>query len=211
MRRINYKFAVIAFIVVTLLQILTFFRIQGNDAYDAYLSGKYYFLAHATTVKEELTNDNALRLASLDYSNPRNLLMVNEWDVYAYGPHGGYCTVVYGEDVITNFPVSRLRFRSELERRIFDDTEKLTREEYDEYVRILADRNDVSAVSDPKMLKESVLSTGRTQFLLIVIIFSVVMAVVLYFVREDTDVFNLCLIIWAGLCILWDVISYYII
>ena len=92
------------------------YYLSKHDSYNRYLEGEYYFIYNAETYvpgdpNYMITPDDPMFYA--DYSNPRNMLMINSLDCMVYNPHDGYCTVLYGDNVIEDFPLSHIRISSE--------------------------------------------------------------------------------------------------
>ena len=109
-------------IIIISLLIQTFFYLfvildGSGSTYDKYESGEYFLRARAYTTDFELTNDNALQYSELDMSDPKNMLLcTSNAEVFASNPKGPYCTVVYGENTINDFPLSRLKFKTDYDR-----------------------------------------------------------------------------------------------
>lgn len=198
--------AAYAIIIISLL-IQTFFYLfvitgGSGSTYDQYASGEYYFRARAYTTDFELTNDNYEQYADLDMSDPKNVLLcTSNADVFASDPKGPYCTVIYGENTINDFPLSRLKFKTDYDRDIFNG-KKYTREEYDALIELIStDPSMKDMVSDEKMLPGSVDLT----FPMTVFIASAAMCILLFVCRDDEMLTEIIIVVWVLLSILWDI------
>lgn len=198
--------AAYAIIIISLL-IQTFFYLfvitgGSGSTYDQYASGEYYFRARAYTTDFELTNDNYEQYADLDMSDPKNVLLcTSNADVFASDPKGPYCTVIYGENTINDFPLSRLKFKTDYDRDIFNG-KKYTKEEYDALIEVISkDPSMKDMLSDGKMLPGSVDLT----FPITVLIASATMCILLFVCRDDETLTEIIIIVWILLSILWDI------
>ena len=194
-------------IIIISLLIQAFFYMfvitgDSGSTYDKYESGEYYLRARAYTTDFELTNDNALQYSELDMSDPKNVLLcTSNADVFASDPKGPYCTVIYGENTINDFPLSRLKFKTDYDRDIFNG-KKYTREEYDALMEVISkDPSMKDMLSDENMLP------GKPDiiFPLVVLGASVVFCILLYVGREDEMFSEIILVAWVLLSILWDI------
>ena len=185
-------------IIIISLLIQTFFYLfvitgDSGSTYDKYESGEYYLRARAYTTDFELTNDNALQYSELDMSDPKNMLLcTSNAEVFASDPKGPYCTVVYGENTINDFPLSRLKFNGK----------KYTREEYDALMEVISkDPSMKDMLSDENMLP------GKPDiiFPLVVLGASVVFCILLYVGREDEMLTQIFIVAWVLLSIFWDI------
>ena len=174
-------------IIIISLLIQTFFYLfvildGSGSTYDKYESGEFFLRARAYTTDFELTNDNALQYSELDMSDPKNMLLcTSNAEVFASNPKGPYCTVVYGENTINDFPLSRLKFKTDYDRDIFNG-KKYTREEYDALMEVI---RKVPSMKD--MLSDENMLPGKPDivFPLVVLGASVVFCILLYVGRED--------------------------
>lgn len=194
-------------IIIISLLIQTFFYLfvitgDSGSTYDKYESGEYYLRARAYTTDFELTNDNALQYSELDMSDPKNMLLcTSNAEVFASDPKGPYCTVVYGENTINDFPLSRLKFKTDYDRDIFNG-KKYTREEYDALMEVISkDPSMKDMLSDENMLP------GKPDiiFPLVVLGASVVFCILLYVGREDEMLTQIFIVAWVLLSIFWDI------
>ena len=194
-------------IIIISLLIQTFFYLfvivgEPGSTYDQYASGEYYLRARAYTTDFELTNDNALQYSELDMSDPKNMLLcTSNAEVFASDPKGPYCTVVYGENTINDFPLSRLKFKTDYDRDIFNG-KKYTREEYDALMEVISkDPSMKDMLSDENMLP------GKPDivFPLVVLGASVVFCILLYVGREDEMLTQIFIVAWVLLSIFWDI------
>ena len=194
-------------IIIISLLIQAFFYMfvitgDSGSTFDKYESGEYYLRARAYTTDFELTNDNALEYSELDMSDPKNMLLcTSNAEVFASDPKGPYCTVVYGENTINDFPLSRLKFKTDYDRAIFNG-KKYTREEYDALMEVISkDPSMKDMLSDENMLP------GKPDiiFPLGVLGASVVFCILLYVGREDEMFSEIILVAWVLLSIFWDI------
>ena len=194
-------------IIIISLLIQTFFYLfvildGSGSTYDKYESGEYFLRARAYTTDFELTNDNALQYSELDMSDPKNMLLcTSNAEVFASDPKGPYCTVVYGENTINDFPLSRLKFKTDYDRDIFNG-KKYTREEYDALMEVISkDPSMKDMLSDENMLP------GKPDiiFPLVVLGASVVFCILLYVGREDEMLTQIFIVAWVLLSIFWDI------
>ena len=124
----------IGFIALNLIFAIGDYFYSKRDSYNKYKSGEYFFRARATTVPTSQDDWWTPEAQARDYSDSKNVLMSSSnATVYAYDPDGAFCTVLYGDKVIENFPISRLTIEKE-DLRDFYGTEKYS---YKEYIRIL--------------------------------------------------------------------------
>ena len=180
-----------------------------HDSYDKYVSGEYYFIYNADTYVPGDPNymptpDDPMFYA--DYSNPRNLLMISSQSVWVYNPHDYYCTVIYGEDEITDFPLGHIRIADELSP-YFYGRKHFTYEEYIDLVGSIQKdsqtmRLGVKAMKNYKsILPYTILMCFFDVLLLVVIAITRNM----FFSRDITDV---VLFVMAVYSILFNVITY---
>ena len=205
--KINKKVFAVIFIAATLLRLAVYFFMQssdGSDSYDKYLSGEYFFRAQARTVLNADTLDT-----SLDLSDPKVFLSLqNGAKVYAFDPKGDYCTVVNGKDVITDYPISKLVFDTDEEKKIFYGTLKYSKEEYEKRLKSL--KEDSPVLSDPSMIEENRSGGFRKLFLVSVLASCVVMAFLLFISAGRDGDFSVLIAVWTILCILWNIVSLFV-
>ena len=104
----------IAFIALNLIFAIGDYFYSKRDSYNKYKSGEYFFRARATTVPTSQDDWWTPEAQARDYSDSKNVLMSSSnAAVYAYDPNGAFCTVLYGDKVIENFPISRLNIEKE--------------------------------------------------------------------------------------------------
>jgi len=196
----NFKKAHIVVVIVLIMQMIFYgFTAMDTSTYGKYASGEYYFRARAKTTQPD---DSLLFDTTLDMSQTKNILLLSSGaEVYAYNPHGPYCTVEYGDEVVQDFPLTRLKFLTDDDKDVFNG-KKYTEEEYNALIeRMLADPSMQDMLSDKAMIP----SKSNYSFPLIVILVSVTMAVVLYLVREDGITKEIILTVWVLLSILFDI------
>ncbi len=201
-----YAIVIISLVIQTFFYLFVIMDASGST-YDQYASGEYYFRARAYTTEFELTNDNYEQYMNLDMSDPKNMLLcTSNAEVFASDPKGPNCTVIYGENTINNFPLYRLKFKTDYDREIFNG-KKYTKEEYDALIEVISkDPSMKNMLSDEKMIPGS---TDIT-FPLVVLGASVVIGILLFFTREDEMLTEILIIIWILLSIFWDICSVYI-
>ena len=176
-----------------------------NSSYEKYLSGEYYFIYDARTFVPGdpnyiMTPDDPMFYA--DYSDPRNMLMINSLDCKVYNAHDGVCTVLYGESVIEDFPLARIKVSDE-DSAYFYGTKQYT---YEEYIAKLdnAAKDQLSSrymASYKSLFKSTLVITG----------FDVLIFAVLFLIRshDDGTVTDIILLAGAGCSILFDVVLFY--
>lgn len=207
MAKIDKKAFAILFIAATVLRIAVYLFmpwVKGPDAYDKYLSGEYYFRAEALTIATADPLDT-----SVDVSDPKAFLSLqNGVKVYAYDPQGDYCTVISGDNVIRDYPISSLRFATDEDMKIFYGTLKYSREEYEKRIKQLS--KDSPVLSDPAMLDKDQSGGPGSLFLFSVLGSCVVMAFLLFITRGRDGAVNVLIPVWTILCIIWNIISVFV-
>ena len=128
----KFKLISITFIVMCLIVSVSDYFLVKNQSYEKYLSGEHYFLYDAVTSvpgdpNYMVTPDDPMFYA--DYSDPRNMLLINALDVLAYNPRDGFCTVIYGSTKIPDFPLNHITVSSE-DYNYFYGNSQYTYEEY---------------------------------------------------------------------------------
>ncbi|MBR4430669.1 MAG: hypothetical protein IKS75_05170, partial [Clostridiales bacterium] len=133
----------------------------------------------------------------------KNILLLSSGaEVYAYNPHGPYCTVDYGEDTVQDFPLGRLKFLTEDDKDVFNG-KQYTKEEYDALIdKISGDSSMRKMLSDEKMIP----GKSSTSYPLLVLLMSATAAVVYCFSREDSFTGEIVLVFWVLLSILMDIL-----
>ena len=130
-----------------------------RTSYNKYLSGEYYFRVQAKVLAASNADDwmesveGFEAVSNIDYTIPKNrLLYLNAGStVYAYGPHDGLCTVLFGKEVIEDIPISNLQFEKD-DAAYFYGTKKYTYKEYIDLLKGLTDKQEKSdRLSDRKM------------------------------------------------------------
>ena len=184
-----------------------------RDSYNRYVSGEYYFRYHAKTTEapDAFEAYAANPDAPLpDYSDPRVVLLGStNAKVYAYGPHDGVCTVIYGDHVFDDFPLYRLYFEDEEESKLFYGTKTYTYEEYIDVVNNLTkDQLNSDYVSDKAMANYN----NVKDFLFILIGVDVLFGIIFFALikSELEDKIDLLLIVAALYSIFWEVITFFI-
>ena len=151
------KIAIIIIISSVIFSISDYFYTM-RDSYNKYLEGEYFFRYKATTVLvmdqdawfESI--ENFEKVSAMDFSDTKTMLLYGgEQEVYASGPHDGVCTVIYGSQIVDDFPVRNLRFEGD-DADYFFGKKQLTYEEYIDYVKSLSpDELKSDRVSSEKM------------------------------------------------------------
>ena len=182
-----------------------------RDSYNKYVSGEYFFRYRAKTTEapddweEYFDPENPKPMP--DYTDPKEMLLrTTNVGVYAYAPHDGVCTVIYGDNVIEDFPVSRLYFDSEEDEKLFKGTKQYTYDEYIEFVNGLTE----------DQLKSNYVSTKKVanyndvrDFMFILIGVDVFFGIILFVVKRSglEDKETLVLLGAALYSIFWEVIT----
>lgn len=204
-----------AFIIISLVFSVSDYFYTMHASYNKYLEGEYFFRYKATTILAMDQDawfdsvENFEYVSSLDFSDPKIMLLYGgEMEVYAYGPHDGVCTVLYGSQTIDDFPVSNLRF-ADGEFDYFSGTKQLTYDEYIEYVKSLTpDQLESKMVSSNKIA--SFKGVERNIFILLGVEGTIL---VLLFIFRKTDlgrVYDILLILGALYGIVFESASAYI-
>ena len=125
-----------------------------RKSYNKYLSGEYFFREKAHTV-ETVSDEDLLYEAAFtnkDYSDPKEILFHSSGaSVYACDPHDRSCTVFYGDNVISDFPLYAIKIDNE-DTGYFYGTKKYTFKEYTDLLKDLSeDQLESPMVSDKKM------------------------------------------------------------
>ena len=200
----KFKRAYVVIVIGLILQMLFYAFMIGDDSafstYDKYASGEYYFLARAKTTQPD---DSLLYDTTIDTSKTKNILLLSSGaEVIAYNMHGPYCTVVYGDEVVEDFPYYRLKFLTDDDKDIFFG-KTYTEEEYNALLKkIMDDPSMEKMLSDKKMLP------GKKDFIfpVVVVVYSLAMAIALFLLRDDSMWSEIILTIWVLLSILFDII-----
>lgn len=140
-------------IVLSLIFAVSDYFFAMHDSYNKYVDGEYFFREKAKTV--DTHNDTwwaTAQAQNADYSDPKTLLLSTDGAVvYAANPHNGYCTVIDGDNVIEDFPLSNLKFDNE-DMGYFYGTKKYTYEEYIDIVKGMSKEElESSRVSNKEM------------------------------------------------------------
>lgn len=126
-----------------------------RSSYNKYLSGEYFFREKAYTIQSG-DPDAWLYEAAFtqkDYSDPKEVLLhSSDVTVYVCDPKDGACTVIYGENEISDFPLYALKLDSE-DTGYFYGTKQYTFKEYIDYLKSLSgEQVDSPMVSDRDMV-----------------------------------------------------------
>lgn len=202
-----YSVFIVGLVMHVFLNFFAFTSPAGGSDYDKYLSGEYYFRARAILTAPQ--DPNLQFNTELDYSDPKNLLLVNSgWELIAYDPHGPSCTVEYGDDVIEDFPINRLRFVSRADSDVFYG-KVLTREQYDAHINEIAeDPSQRKALSTERMLSSGKNSSIGT-LLLALMMTTVIPAGIMFILRDNEYLSGMIAIVWVVLCVVYDAILFH--
>ena len=204
----------IAFVIIitSLIFSISDYFFTKRDSYNKYLEGEYYFRYRATTIlamDQDAWYDsveNHEKISSVDFSDTKNLLLYGgEYEVYAYGPHDGVCTVIYGSRTVEDFPANNLRFEGD-DAEYFYGRKQLTYEEYIDYVKNLS----------PDELKSDRFSSNKMASFNVVLEFTIILAgaiaiiCLLLFIlhRYEQDLwFDIVLVVGTLYCIFFEIIT----
>lgn len=204
----------IAFIVIISSVVFSisdyFYTMQ--DSYNKYLDGEYFFRYKATTklaMDQDawMTSlDNFEYVSSMDFSDTKTMLLYGgESDVYACNPHDGVCTVIYGSQVVDDFPVTNLQFSGDDEA-YFNGTKQLTYDEYIDYVKNLSeDQLNSDLVSSNKVASFN----GVLKFTFILIGVEAAVGILLFILHKNEQdmLFDIVLVVGALYCIFFEIVT----
>ena len=211
-RYMRKRIIMIIIILIGLLGSITDYVISKHDSYNRYLDGEYYFIYDASTFVPGdpdyiITPDDPMFYA--DYSNPRNILMISSMDVDVYDYHDGFCTVLYGENVIEDFPASRIRLSDE-DSPYFYGTKQYT---YEEYISKL-DSFSRKEISRTRQVSDKHMFDYRKIFpftIMIALTDVLILAIAFIFRNSGEDfIINIILFAGAGLNIFFNIITWYV-
>ncbi|MBO6192546.1 MAG: hypothetical protein J6O00_00020 [Clostridiales bacterium] len=206
------KIIMVVIILIGMIGSISDYVFSKHDAYNRYLEGEYYFIYEGTSFvpgdpNRIITPDDPMFYA--DYSDPRNMLMISSLDIEVYNYHDGFCTVLYGENVIEEFPAARVRISDE-DTPYFYGTKQYT---YEEFISKLDSfsRKEISRtrqVSDKhmfdyrKILPYTIIITGA----------DILILAIAFFFRNSGEEFiiNIMLFAGAGLNILFNIITWFV-
>ncbi|MBO4242913.1 MAG: hypothetical protein J5883_06510 [Clostridiales bacterium] len=201
------EFAII-FIVLSMIYMgFSYFVLDrnSNTAYDMYLDGEYYFRAEAYT---KSTGD-WWEFTDVDHNDPRYMICAsNGVKIYAYDLNGRYCTVYHDGDILHDYPIANLEFRSDEEKDIFYGHKVYTLEEYEARVEALPE--DSPVLGDPDMKNGESHSAKQEIFITIVVGYSAILGLLYVFTRSKGVFYNGVLVIWTTLVFIWDILSFFI-
>lgn len=206
------RIIMVVIILIGMIGSISDYVFSKHDAYNRYLEGEYYFIYEGTSFvpgdpNRIITPDDPMFYA--DYSDPRNMLMISSLDIEVYNYHDGFCTVLYGENVIEEFPAARVRI-SDADTPYFYGTKQYT---YEEFISKLDSfsRKEISRtrqVSDKhmfdyrKILPYTIIITGA----------DILILAIAFFFRNSGEEFiiNIMLFAGAGLNILFNIITWFV-
>lgn len=199
-------------IIISLIFSVTDYFIAKRVSYNKYLSGEYFFRYEATTLLMEdpdawMNSIEAFNdAASRDYSDTKTMLLYGIEDtVWACNPHDGVCTVIYGDRVVEDFPVSNLKFENDDEA-YFYGTKKLDYKEYIEYVDSLTKEQHQSyRLSDRKIADYKYAQTPMFTMSAFVLVLGLVLF--LLYRHELDSAIDLVLIMGALFSVIFEVVS----
>lgn len=209
----KFRIFAVIFIAVNILFSIGDYLFVKNESYEKYLSGEYYFIYEANTVTPGMTDyvmtsDDPMFYA--DYSDPRNILMTNHMSVRVYNPHDGFCTVIYGDNVIEDFPLSHVSLSAE-DAPYFNGTKKYTEDEYfnkiEEIGKHMKDKDLSLFISDKHMLDYRHARTNLI-WLLVYTGFLAAIYVIVYTTVDYHEYLDLILLGASGISIIFTLISY---
>lgn len=195
------KNAVLIITIGLIAQMFLYFFMFTDPAssYDQYVSGEYYFRARAKTTEPD---DSLVWNTNLDMTQTKNVLLLSSGaEVFASNPHGPYCTVEYGDKIVEDFPIGRLKFLTEDDKDVFKG-KKYTAEEYSALIeKIAADPSMQKMLSDENMLpqKKSVI------YPVSVLCYSVLLGFIVYLVRDDEMWCEIILVGFILVSVLFDI------
>ena len=205
------RIILVVIILLGMIGSISDYVFSKHDAYNRYLEGEYYFIYEGTSIvpgdpNRIITPDDPMFYA--DYSDPRNMLMISSLDIEVYNYHDGFCTVLYGENVIEDFPAARVRISDE-DTPYFYGTKQYT---YEEFISKLDSfsRKEISStrqVSDKhmfdyrKILPYTIIFGGVDALLL---------AICFFFRNTNPDTVDILLLGGAGLNILFNIIAWFV-
>lgn len=205
------RIILVVIILLGMIGSISDYVFSKHDAYNRYLEGEYYFIYEGTSFvpgdpNRIITPDDPMFYA--DYSDPRNMLMISSLDIEVYNYHDGFCTVLYGENVIEDFPAARVRISDE-DTPYFYGTKQYT---YEEFISKLDSfsRKEISRtrqVSDKhmfdyrKILPYTIIIGGVDALLL---------AICFFFRNTNPDTVVILLLGGAGLNILFNIITWFV-
>ena len=205
------RIILVVIILIGMIGSISDYVFSKHDAYNRYLEGEYYFIYEGTSFvpgdpNRIITPDDPMFYA--DYSDPRNMLMINSLDIEVYNYHDGFCTVLYGENVIEDFPAARIRISDE-DTPYFYGTKQYT---YEEFISKLDSfsRKEISRtrqVSDKhmfdyrKILPYTIIITGA----------DILILAIAFFFRNSGEEFiiNIMLFAGAGLNVLFNIVTWF--
>ena len=209
----KFRIFAVIFIAVNLLFSIGDYLFVKNESYEKYLSGEYYFIYEANTVTPGMTDyvmtpDDPMFYA--DYSDPRNILMTNHMSVRVYNPHDGFCTVIYGDNFIEDFPLSHISLSAE-DAPYFNGTKKYTEDEYfnkiEEIGKHMKDKDLSLSINDKHMLDYRHAGTNLI-WLLVYTGFLAAIYVIVYTTVGYHEYLDLILLGASGISIIFTLISY---
>ena len=199
------RYIMVGIILIGLFGSIGDYFFSKSDSYDKYLEGEYYFIYEAETITARgpdyiMTPDDPMFYA--DYSDPRNMLLTNALDCKVYNAHDGVCTVIYGDNVIENFPVYRIRVSDE-DYPYFHGTKKYTEDEY--FAKLDGLDSNSRLLSSRSMAHyRSALKTAK-----VIVFFDVLILVVLFAIRSHDNglITDIVLIAGSGYNIVFNIIN----
>ena len=199
-------------IIISLIFSVTDYFIAKRVSYNKYQSGEYFFRYEATTLLMEdpgawMDSIEAFNdAASRDYSDTKTMLLYGIEDtVWACNPHDGICTVIYGDRVVEDFPVSNLKFENDDEA-YFYGTKKLDYKEYIEYIDSLTKEQHQSyRLSDRRMADYKYAQTPM--FIMSAFVLLLGLVLILLYRHELDSSIDLVLIMGALFSVIFEAVS----
>lgn len=181
-------------------------------SYNRYLEGEYFFREEAKTIPvidPDSWFDNqatADRVMSLDFSDTKTMLLYsNSQEVYACNPHDGICTVIYGSQIVEDFPVNHLHFEND-DAEYFYGRKKYTYDEYISYVKSLSKEQLVSTRVSSKKMADFI---KAKEFLFIILALNAVFGLCIFLMlkRGMDSLLNVFLVLWTIFDVVFEIIG----
>ena len=206
------RIILVVIILLGMIGSISDYVFSKHDAYNRYLEGEYYFIYEGTSFvpgdpNRIITPDDPMFYA--DYSDPRNMLMISSLDIEVYNYHDGFCTVLYGENVIEDFPAARIRISDE-DTPYFYGTKQYT---YEEFISKL-DSFSRKEISSTRQVSDKHMFDYRKIFpftIMIALIDVLILAIAFIFRNSGEDfIINIILFAGAGLNMFFNIVTWYV-
>lgn len=206
------KIIMVVIILLGMIGSISDYVFSKHDAYNRYLEGEYYFIYEGTSFvpgdpNRIITPDDPMFYA--DYSDPRNMLMSSSLDIEVYNYHDGFCTALYGENVIEDFPAARVRISDE-DTPYFYGTKQYT---YEEFISKL-DSFSRKEISRTRQVSDKHMFDYRKilPFTIMIALIDVLILAIAFIFRNSGENFiiNIILFAGAGLNIFFNIVTWYV-